>query len=61
LGTVADPVIEKIIGARLNNLTDEELRKISFAHRLGMSAENILGLLLEEYLSINLNTIRRNL
>jgi len=54
LGTVADPVIEKIIGARLSNLTDEELKKISFAHRLGMSAENILGLLLEEYLSINL-------
>ncbi len=54
LGTVADPVIEKIIGARLSHLTDEELKKISFAHRLGMSAENILGLLLEEYLSVNL-------
>ncbi len=56
LGTVADPIIEKIIGARLSNLTDEELKKISFAHRLGMSAENILGLLLEEYLSINLKS-----
>ncbi len=54
LGTVADPIIEIIIGARLNNLTDDELNKITFAHRLGMSAENILGLILEEYLSINL-------
>lgn len=57
LGTVADPVIEKIIGARLSNLTNEDLKKISFAHRLGMSAENILGLLLEEYLSINLKPV----
>ena len=53
-GTVADPIIEKIIGARLTNLTEEELEKITFAHRLGMSAENILGLILEEYLSENL-------
>jgi SinI restriction endonuclease len=57
LGTVADPVIEKIIGARLSKLTHEELKKISFAHRLGMSVENILGLLLEEYLSVNLRPV----
>jgi len=53
-GTVADPVIEKIIGSRLENLSDEDLEKITYAHRLGMSAENILGLILEEYLSENL-------
>lgn len=53
-GTVADPIIEKIIGSRLDNLTDEDLNKITFSHRLGMSAENILGLILEEYLSENL-------
>ncbi|MCF6209393.1 MAG: SinI family restriction endonuclease [Gammaproteobacteria bacterium] len=53
-GTVADPIIEKIIGARLDHLTDEDLNKIIFAHPLGMSAENILGLILEEYLSKNL-------
>ena len=53
-GTVADPIIKKIIGARLDYLTDEDLNKITFAHRLGMSAENILGLILEEYLSENL-------
>ena len=57
LGTVADPVIEKIIGARLSKLTHEDLKKISFAHRLGMSVENILGLLLEEYLSVNLRPV----
>ncbi|MCP4485969.1 MAG: SinI family restriction endonuclease [Gammaproteobacteria bacterium] len=53
-GTVADPIIEKIIGSRLDDLTDEDLNKMTFAHRLGMSAENILGLILEEYLSENL-------
>ncbi len=53
-GTVADPIISKIIGARIERLTIDELNKISYAHRLGMSAENILGLMLEEYLSENL-------
>ncbi len=53
-GTVADPIIEKIIGTRLPDLTDADLNKITHAHRLGMSAENILGLILEEYLSDNL-------
>lgn len=53
-GTVADPIIEKIIGTRIPNLTDDDLTKITYAHRLGMSAENILGLILEEYLSDNL-------
>lgn len=47
-GTVADPVIDKIIGARLKNLTDIDLNKIAYAHRVGMSAENILGLLLND-------------
>ena len=53
-GTVADPIIDKIIGARLTNLTRDDLEKIKFAHRLSMSAENILGLILEEFLSVNL-------
>lgn len=53
-GTVADPIIEKIIGTRIPDLTDDDLAKITYAHRLGMSAENILGLILEEYLSDNL-------
>ncbi len=53
-GTVSDPIIEKIISARLVHLTDDDLLKISHAHRLRMSAENILGLLLEEYLATRL-------
>ena len=53
-GTVADPIIEMIIGARLEHLSDDDLVKITYAHRLGMSAENILGLLLEEYLATRL-------
>lgn len=54
-GTIADPIIEKIIGARLTALSDEELNQITYAHRLGMSAENILGLILEEYLADSLS------
>lgn len=53
-GTVSDPVIEKIIGARLSTLTPDDLNRINYAHRLGMSAENILGLILEEYLADSL-------
>ena len=53
-GTVADPIIERIIGARLEHLSDDDLINLTYAHRLGMSAENILGLLLEEYLSTRL-------
>lgn len=53
-GTVADPIIEKIIGTRLTSLSGEELKQITYAHRLGMSAENILGPILEEYLAVNL-------
>lgn len=53
-GTVADPVIEEIIKARLSALNSEDLERIQYAHRLAMSAENILGLILEEYLAVNL-------
>lgn len=53
-GTISDPIVEEIIGARLASLTDSDLNKITYAHRLGMSAENILGLILEEYLADNL-------
>lgn len=50
-GTIADPIIDTIINIRFPNLTDKSLTKIMFAHRLSMSAENILGLLLEEFLA----------
>ncbi|WP_194842526.1 SinI family restriction endonuclease [Endozoicomonas sp. OPT23] len=55
-GTVADPIIEEMIGARLVKLSRNDLSKIKHAHRLSMSAENILGLILEEYLSDNLTS-----
>jgi SinI restriction endonuclease len=50
-GTVADPIVDVIIGARLSGLSANHLAQIKDAHRLSMSAENILGLLLEEYLA----------
>lgn len=53
-GTIADPIIEEIIGTRLAALAESDLNKITYAHRLGMSAENILGFILEEYLADNL-------
>ncbi len=49
--TVADPIISIIINARLTGLTTEHLEQIKYAHRLSMSAENIQGLLLEEFLA----------
>jgi hypothetical protein len=53
-GTMPDPIINVIIKELLPHLSDQTLDKILYAHRLSMSAENILGLLLEEYLAINL-------
>ncbi|MEB3310184.1 MAG: SinI family restriction endonuclease [Snowella sp.] len=50
-GTVADPIVDMIINARLTGLTTEHLEQIKYAHRLSMSAENIQGLLLEEFLA----------
>ncbi|MDB4468572.1 SinI family restriction endonuclease, partial [bacterium] len=53
-GTKPDPIIETIISSRLNVISQETLEKIILGHRLAMSAENILGVILEEYLSVNL-------
>lgn len=53
-GTMPDKMVSKIINARLNRLSDAELKRISDAHRLSMSSENILGLLLEEFLATHL-------
>lgn len=49
-GTVPDEAVSIIIKARAVNLSDEQIGRIIYAHRLAMSAENILGLLLEEFL-----------
>ncbi len=56
IGTVPDKIINTIISARLPHLNSENISQISSAHRLSMSAENILGLLLEEYLAENLSS-----
>ncbi len=54
-GTKVDPIISSIINARLTHLTNQHLEQINYAHRLSMSAENILGLLLEEFLAEQLS------
>ena len=53
-GTIPDQAIFSIIMSRLPKLTEVDCSKIVYAHRLAMSAENIQGLLLEEYLSIKM-------
>lgn len=54
MGTKADEVIDQIIQARITTLANDQIEQIKFAHRLSMSAENIGGSLLEEYLAVNL-------
>lgn len=49
-GTVPDTAVDIIIKIGLAKLSDKQVSEIIYAHRLGMSAENILGLLLEEFL-----------
>jgi len=53
-GTMPDGMVSKIINARLSRLNAEDLQRINDAHRLSMSAENILGLFLEEFLFVSL-------
>jgi len=48
--TTPDEVIEDILTSKMQGLDEQDLEKIYFAHKVGMSAENILGSLLEEYL-----------
>lgn len=56
IGTVSDEIIDTILSARLPELSIDKINKIKSAHRLSMSAENILGLLLEEYLAEKLSS-----
>ncbi len=51
IGTVPDEIIDTLISVRLPFLDERKITAIKSAHRLSMSAENILGLLLEEYLA----------
>lgn len=52
--TVPDSIIDEMISARLPKLSIPKIENIKYAHRLSMSAENILGLFLEEYLALKL-------
>ncbi|MUP13616.1 SinI family restriction endonuclease [Ancylomarina euxinus] len=51
IGTKHDNILDDIIISSISKLTSSEIEQIKFAHRLSMSAENIGGALLEEYLS----------
>jgi hypothetical protein len=51
IGTISDEIIDTIISVRLPSLDNSKISAIKSAHRLSMAAENILGLLLEEYLA----------
>ncbi len=50
IGTQHDSILDEIISARIPNAT-EDLETIKYGHRLAMSAENVTGALLEEYLA----------
>lgn len=50
IGTQHDPILDEIISARINN-TNDDLENIKYGHRLSMSAENIAGAFLEEYIA----------
>lgn len=51
--TQHDSILDEIIAARIKKTT-EELEVIKYGHRLSMSAENIAGALLEEYIASEL-------
>ncbi len=56
-GTVPDNAVNIILstGLHCHVLDQNHIQSIVYAHRLGMSAENILGLLLEEFLFTKLS------
>lgn len=57
-GTIPDLAVEKILIAAMPDTVDEvTASKLVYAHRLCMSAENILGLLLEEFLFEELSAL----
>ena len=48
--TVPDPLIDEIIEERIPAFSEKHIKLIRFGHRLSMGAENISGLILEEYI-----------
>lgn len=51
IGTQHDPILDEIISSRINHTTEDDLENIKYGHRLAMSAENIAGGFLEEYIA----------
>lgn len=51
INTAHDAILDEIITTRLDSLTIEQKEYIKYGHRLSMSAENIAGSLLEEYIA----------
>ena len=47
--TTPDPAVSEIIACAIPSISRCDIRRIEFAHRLAMSAENILGPFVEEY------------
>lgn len=52
--TFPDPIVGKILSIRIKTINNNDLKKIIDGHSLQMSIENIVGDLLEEYLSLRL-------
>ena len=52
-GTKADQIIDSLIRARISSFSDKDIARVKFDHRLSMAAENIIGLILEEYIHVN--------
>lgn len=48
--TVPDKLIDNLIEVRIKSFTPDDVALIRFGHRLSMGAENIIGLILEEYI-----------
>lgn len=50
ISTVPDQLIDELIMARIPAFSKRDINLIRFGHRLSMGAENILGLILEEFI-----------
>lgn len=59
--TKPDKAVNKILSTVLPQLQEEDVACIVNAHRLAMSAENILGVLLEEYIFTRLQEMEKKM
>lgn len=55
--TIHDNMIDVVLTSISSNISTNDLSRIMYAHKLSMGAENIIGVLLEEYLSIKLKSL----